>query len=526
MCTINVDLKPILQNFPEFVNYLLKIRSKSQSIDKFILNKEQKYIHKKIEEQKRKIGKVRILILKGRQIGSTTLCSAYNLHNMFTKRGYRSLVLAHRQSATNNIFDIIFRYLSLLPKKIKPKMRFNINKNIAFLHNDSSIIFSTAGSKDVGRSSTINFFHGSEVAFWSNGSNHISSILMAVPDTENSTIILESTSSGANGIFYDMCMDSYNNNSIFQLIFIPWYWHIVYQSKRKISLPKEWINYGKKYNLKKKQLVWAYEQNLVLETSNNVENGPTLRFLQEFPGSVKEAFLSSEDNMLISSHLAYKNAIDNSSFKKEDIKYQFTQDMKYKIRILGVDVATTGSDKTCIIDKVGNFLGFNINEQYKNVSTMEICGILINHIKNFNPDKIYIDAMGGGIGIYDRLVELGYKEKIDLIYFSQKPSNNIRYLNKRAEMWDRLRIFLEEEKTYIIKDEKLLTQISSVKYFFNSNGQIQLEAKENIKKRLKASCDMADAAVLTFADMIKEISNNSFISYEQNKNNIYDPFTW
>ena len=95
-------------SFIEFVESSLYIRTKSNAVQPFQLNREQKYIIDALNEQKQRIGRVRALILKGRQIGITTLLAARSYYNCITYEGYRALILTHRQTATNNVFDIIF----------------------------------------------------------------------------------------------------------------------------------------------------------------------------------------------------------------------------------------------------------------------------------------------------------------------------------------------------------------------------------------------------------------------------------
>ena len=98
-----------------------------------------------------------------------------------------------------------------------------------------------------------------------------------------------------------------------------------------------------------------------------------------------------------------------------------------------------------------------------------------------------------------------------------------KYLNKRAELWCSLKEFLSLE-SFIVEDSILFQQLSSLEYTYTSNGQIQLEKKEQLKKRIKQSPDGADAAALTFAiDAIQEYKVQSYIS---SSNNEFNPFDW
>lgn len=107
--------KNVYNDFNFFANNFLKIRTKLQTVEHFILNKEQIYITKILTKQKKKTGKVKALILKSRQVGITTLFAAHNYYYILTNRGVKSLVLTHRQSATNNIYGVMNRFYKNSP---------------------------------------------------------------------------------------------------------------------------------------------------------------------------------------------------------------------------------------------------------------------------------------------------------------------------------------------------------------------------------------------------------------------------
>ncbi len=517
-------------SFIEFVESSLYIRTKSNAVQPFQLNREQKYIIDALNEQKQRIGRVRALILKGRQIGITTLLAARSYYNCITYEGYRALILTHRQTATNNVFDIINRYYNYCEDDMKPESTIRRNQLIDFTDLDSSIMFATAGGIDVARSETIQYFHGSEVAFWKNANNHLLSIMAAIPDSDNTEIILESTSSGPEGLFYEMCMQAQKEQSEFLVIFIPWFWHENYCVKEvaDIKYSENWLNYSKHYNLSPEQLLWAYKKNLLLSTNTGEDPtvGPCFAFYKEFPASLAEAFKYSKYNILIPLELLHSRALDKNFHLGDSIsnkiRNQFLNEQKIEKIIFGVDIARGGGDFSWIIDRQGSFLGFNVNEKVNMADTMQIVGWIAKYIQEFNPYKVCIDAGGGGVGVYDRLKELGYNN-IVLIHFASKSVNPQKYLNKRAELWCSLKEFLSLEN-FIVEDSILFQQLSSLEYTYTSNGQIQLEKKEQLKKRIKQSPDGADAAALTFAiDAIQEYKVQSYIS---SSNNEFNPFDW
>ena len=525
MCYINENealnqLADTIKDVKTFAETFLQIRSKENCLKQFILNKEQNYINGILNQQKQAKGAVRSLILKGRQIGVSTYISARAYHYTLVNQGVRSLILSHRQSSTNNIFAMVNRYYHKMPDFLKIPHFQNRNKSITFAETDSSLVFATAGSNEVGRSDTIQFFHGSEVAFWANSQNHLASILMAVPNGNETEVILESTSNGANGLFYEMCMQAQESTSEYSLIFIPWHWHKEYVSNHQVEFSTEWQDYGKVHQLSCQQLAWAYEKNKLLGGLESV-NAPSFRFYQEFPASIAEAFTYINNNIFIPLELLQRQAVNSVGIQKDTTLLQQYLASKEEPIILGIDVALGGGDYTWLIDRQGSFIGLNANQQVSLTDSMQIVGLVKKYIDKLKPKYVCIDAGGGGVGVYDRLVELGYQKIMVLVNFASKATDTRKYLNKRAEMWGLLQEFLQDDN-YIIHDNKLLQQIAAVEYFYNSKGQIQLQAKENVRKTLKSSPDGADATALTFAlPAVVNIKINSVVAPSD-----YNPFTW
>lgn len=512
-------------SYLQFTKQYLYIRTKNNLVNNFTLNAEQKYIYQQTIAQFKSVSNNRILVLKPRQIGSTTFFCSYSFYKTFLHSGLKTFVLSHRQSSTNNLFDIILRFYTKLPEDNQVKALITRNKSIVFSQQDSAYNFATAGSKEVGRGDTIQFFHGSEVAFWPNASNHIASVLSAVP-TKNSHVFLESTSAGPSGAFYDLCMDAISNKNGYKLIFIPWFWHKDYSTKNNninvLDLPKDWLEYKNTYGLSSNQLIWAYNQNSMLSL-NNQNNSPSNVFFKEYPASVQEAFKYSNNNNLIQASDLQNQALDkNFSSVLHNNKYDlFCEQLKSQPIILGVDMAYGGEDSCYIIDRMGSFIGFNVNTKINTKNTMHIVGLIKQYVEKFNCTNIFIDVAGGGVGVCDRLAEIGiYANKV---HFASAPTNKQKFVNIRAEMWYAVKNFIQNNG-FIINDSWILHQLSNVGFFYTSSGQIQLQSKDEIKKLLKYSPDAGDAIALTFA---KEIYANKIIKTVTNHNgNLYNPLNF
>jgi hypothetical protein len=131
---------------------------------------------------------------------------------------------------------------------------------------------------------------------------------------------------------------------------------------------------------------------------------------------------------------------------------------------------------------------------------MEIVGKIVDIFKTKRPIKVFIDVIGIGAGIVDRLNELGYQDSVVAVNVARRSKNPERFINLRAELWQELKEFLLQDLPVQLPDcAELQKDICSVKYqIVDSNGKMKIESKDDIKKRLIKSPDGADAVCLTF----------------------------
>ncbi len=165
---------------------------------------------------------------------------------------------------------------------------------------------------------------------------------------------------------------------------------------------------------------------------------------------------------------------------------------------LGVDVAAYGSDKTVIAIRKGcKVMELNV---YSQKNTRETAGLVVNTAREIGTAKIAVDEIGIGRGVVDSLEEEGY-ENVG-VNVAERSIDPERFANKRAELWWNMRELLDPEKAPIAlpPDDELLSELASVKYKLTARGAIQIESKDDMRKRLGHSPDRADAVVLAFAN--------------------------
>lgn len=179
---------------------------------------------------------------------------------------------------------------------------------------------------------------------------------------------------------------------------------------------------------------------------------------------------------------------------------------------IGVDVARYGDDETTIVPRIGNFVPFL--KTYTKQDTMTTAGHVIRLAKMLMLEYgrpscvIKIDDDGIGGGVTDRLREIVQEEKlyIDIIdcHNGGTALNPENYFNWGSESWATIREYLHDGDIQIPNDEDLIGQLSTRKYRVTSKGKIQLESKDEMKKRGLRSPDRADALVLAFAKTGRE----------------------
>jgi hypothetical protein len=483
----------VLKSLPLFAQNFLDIRTKSGRIEKFRFNRAQEYLHSRLETQLEKMGRVRALILKGRQQGCSTYVQARYFHKVITQKGKKAFILTHEAEATKNLFDMAKRYYDSLPKGLAPKSDASNAKELNFKSLNSGYSVGTAGNKAVGRSQTIQLMHASEAAYYPHAEEHAKGILQAVSNEAGTEIIMESTANGIGNYFYNVWITAVSGQSDFQAIFIPWYWQPEYtynsndvENKSLTDEEQTLLSTHGKDGLTAPHLLWRRRK--LLEFSNDYETGREL-FNVEYPMTALDAF---------------RNPVADRFIKAEIV----SKARKYKVDstsplVIGIDPAISDHDRTAIIRRKGR-LAYKLETCF-NLNTMELVGLIRRIIDKERPSKVMIDSIGIGAGICDRLIELGY-DVVEGVNVARSANDKDKFRNLRAELWHDMREWLAQEMPVEIPDsDELLGDLTSLGYKFDSSGRLQIESKDELRKRGMKSPDCADALALTFVmgDYIK-----------------------
>jgi hypothetical protein len=189
--------------------------------------------------------------------------------------------------------------------------------------------------------------------------------------------------------------------------------------------------------------------------------------------------------------------------------------------IWGLDVARFGDDRTVLIERSNLHVSDDI-EWWQGADLMVTVGKVKAkwdaRSESDRPQQIFVDAIGLGSGVVDRLRELGLPAYA--VNVSETASANDKYFKVRDEVWYDCRDWLRSGATKLPTPDPdadrrtdpariLGRELTQPKYTFRSGGQRVVESKSDLKKRTKKSPDFADALCLTFAGPAASILHGS-----------------
>jgi Terminase RNaseH-like domain len=473
-----------------FSRHALKLRPKAGQLESFIFNPAQRKLHEILEKQKATTGKVRVVILKARQLGVSSYVAARLYHRTINSPGLRTIIIGHQRFASSNLFEIVKRFHDGMPDELRPSVGASNAESLLFDRLDSGYIVSVANNEGTGRSATAQMLHASEVAFWADLPLQMASLMQTVPDLPGTEIILESTANGFND-FQSLWRKAEAGESEFMPVFLPWSIDPGYRREIEgdFEMDSDERALADLHKLDKEQIAWRRAK---ISQLGSVE-----RFPQEYPLLASEAFISSNFDSFISPDLVIKA-------RREKVD-------PYGVLIVGVDPAGSGADRTSIAWRKGRCI--TKVESRRGMDTMEVAGWVKKIIREDKPTRVNIDVGGLGVGVYDRLIEQGQSRRIvQAVNFGGKPVepppvDELGHAaggpaNRRAEMWSNLKKALEEGRVNLPDRDSLQADMVSCGYKYNSAGQLLIESKQDMRKRGVPSPDEADAVALCFADPI------------------------
>jgi hypothetical protein len=281
-------IKKYTESFVDFATEQIKIIPKdvTKGFIPFKLNDAQKIIIEKIEEQRARTGRVRVIILKARQQGISTLITARVFWKSYFNALNSSVVMAHDGPTSDALFAMSGKVIDNMAPEFKPTLKKSNAKEIHFEHNNSGYRLFTAGSPESGRGTTPTIAHLSEVAFWPHDQKILAGLFQGIPGVDGTEVILESTANGIGNEFHRIWLEAQDGKSDYIPIFIPWF--LTSEYTRDLppgfkATPEE-CTIRERFNLTDEQIYW---RRLKIAESGDVT------FKQEYPSTPQEAFIMS-----------------------------------------------------------------------------------------------------------------------------------------------------------------------------------------------------------------------------------------
>lgn len=374
----------------DYIENCLKIKTKSGTVVPFRLNDAQRKLYAVAKRQQDAGKPVRLIILKARQLGFSTLTEGLIFHACATRRNVNALIVAHREDATANLFRMSKLFYDELPAPVKPMLRASNAQELVFenpskLRSErearpglrSRIRCATAGGRGIGRSDTLQCVHLSEYAFWPDGADGkastLAGILQAVPSLPGTMVVIESTANGFED-FKERWDAAVAGENDFEPVFFAWFENPDY------SMPvvpgTEWTPEERElrdaYRLTDEQLQWRRWC-----IANNC-GGSLDMFRQEYPASPGEAFLHSGTGVFDNEQIVLRlERLPEPAGRGEFADGEWTESETGAITlyelpeegvpyVLGGDTAGEGSDyfTAIVIDNVTGKIAAKLRQKY------------------------------------------------------------------------------------------------------------------------------------------------------------------
>ncbi len=353
----------------DYIEGCLKIRTKSGAVIPFRMNPAQEKLYAVAKRQQDAGKPVRIIILKARQLGFSTLTEGLIFHACATRKNTNALIVTHREDATANLFRMSKLFYDELPEPIRPMLKASNAQELIFENPTRSakekaerpglrsrLRCATAGGKGIGRSDTLQCVHLSEYAFWPEGPDGkaatLTGILQAVPAMPGTMVVIESTANGYEDFKERWDAASAGEND-FEAVFFAWFENPEYVME---PVPgTEWDpeerELMERYALTEGQMAWRRWC-----IANNC-GGDIDMFRQEYPANPDEAFLHSGTGVFDNEQVILQRELAPEAVRRGDFtdEGEFIESVTGAVRIwkepekghpyvLGGDTAGEGSD--------------------------------------------------------------------------------------------------------------------------------------------------------------------------------------
>ena len=427
--------KQILQHFKTdpraFFKFLQVMDKEKGRMVPFVMNDEQEELLDVLLKEKR------VIVLKARQIGCSTLLRAYFLWRQYiSAEPTTHAIISYTRDSADHLHSMDKQFYVKLPKALQRKLAKSSNRTLEFADTNATLRSFTAGGKaGATRSFTFHSCHISEFAFFDDQEDLLSNVVASVGEGQ---IVIETTPNIPGDKYHDLIINAGQNG--WHLCFFPWYKHKKYAKKSRFYLesvpdmsPDEEALKAM-FGLSKAQMYWRRTQMNTIGME---------KFRREFPTTVDEAFLSAS-NLFFPTDVVDKTERIDTGRGPEHYIGEPRGDDQYA---MGVDVASgTGNDHSTItvVSRTTNQIVYH----YRNNTILphKFADVVFEKYYEFNEPLTCVEQNGVGEVIISRLVEW----KLKHLYKDAKGKHWRTNKHNKIAIYDNLRDLLCNEEIGII----------------------------------------------------------------------------
>lgn len=390
-------------------------------------------------------------IRSGHGVGKTTLQSWLVLWFLLTRRDAKIPVVANSQDQLRDtIWPEIRKWSKRLPESLSAQIDVQAERVVVVASPEEAFAVARTASKD--NPEALQGFHAEFILFVVEEASGIDDIVFEIGagalSTEGAKAVLTGNPTKNSGYFYD------THHTLRHL------WKTMVVNSEDVPRARGHIE----------DIIAKYGKD---------SNQYRVRVLGEFPTADDDTVIPLETVMA---------SVDRDV---EPLDY---------MPVWGLDVARFGDDRTALAKRQANVLLEPVTS-WRNLDLMQTVGRLRQHYEetplDLRPSEILIDVIGLGAGVLDRAVEIGLPARG--INVGEQASSKATYMRLRDELWFKGREWFEDKASRIPQDDALIAELIAPTYQVLSTGKIQVERKDEMKKRGLASPDLADAFLLTLA---------------------------
>ncbi len=423
-----------------------------------------------VERQYNSNKPVRIITLKARQLGMSTLTEGILFFWNFLHPGSGQLVIAHKTASTRWLFDktkLFWRNWDYAPSY---ELLSDTQHRFAW-SNLSTMQVATAANVQSGRGMTLSAVHGSEVAFWDDPEELMLGLKQTIPRRPRTILVLESTANGVGDYFHKTWTDAEAGQSEFAPLFFPWWRHYEYTA-RHIGIRGEIdgsLDPDEKFlrdtlGLDEDRLAWRRF------SIDNDFNGDPDSFRQEYPATPSEAFLHTGNNLFPEAKLKEcyaPMAGERGYFERYSDRVEWVPDRTGpwtiflppsenrdwgKYFVAADPTHATGKDRACVqvinrrsCEQVAVYHGYH--------PPIELGYEILKAAQYYNDAECSSEAEGPGYGVIATLLNSDYPHVWRWRRFDRLPGTNMSNLYGWSNNWKSKELAISYLKHMVLKGE-------------------------------------------------------------------------